>query len=114
MKLQNKIDGGRQVGMELIHREHGKTYWVLLAVQLYNGEYVAHVSSIDEEHAAGENFTIYKIVAHGTLDEAVEFLKHQSPAPFAFENFGPFKGQKAFYPEVEEIARSNLLGPNID
>ena len=105
MNLLEKISKGQQVGLNINYEYQGETFWLQMAIQLYKGEYLAHITVIDEKNMAGEDFKLYKTTAHANIDEALAFLKSNSPVSFSFSDFKPFKGQRAFYPEGEEIAR---------
>lgn len=105
MSALESVKNGRQVGMDIDFDYEGVPHRLLLAIQEYKGDFISYITLIDEENIAGEDYTIYKVTAHTSIDRAVAFLKEKSPAAFNFEDFKPFKGQKVFYPEGEEIER---------
>lgn len=99
------VDRGKQIGCSFNFMKEDEPFWITLALQKVGAEYLAHVAAISEQNMVSEKFEIYETKAFPTLVLAIGHLQAHSPIPFAISSLSPFKGQKAFSPQAEEILR---------
>lgn len=98
-----QLEHGRQIGVACEYMKDQESYWVTLAAQKYGDGYVAHISIINQKNMDAEIFERYGIYSFLNPREAVVFLLENSPVPIDADLLRPFKGQKAFNPDSEEI-----------
>jgi hypothetical protein len=103
---QSKIESGKQLGISSSILRGKDVYWATVAIQKYNHEYVVHIDLILEKNMEKEEYEKYETYAFSSLEAATKFLIENNPLLITnLSELKPFKGQKGFSVEAEEIIR---------
>jgi hypothetical protein len=106
-RSQIAIENGIQLGLSSSMLRNNETYFATVAIQKNNDEYIVHIDLILEQNMAMEKYEKYETHAFSSLQSAISFLLKMSPISIGdISELKPFKGQKGFNVEAEEIIRA--------
>lgn len=106
-KQREQLEKGKQIGHSYVIEDKNKACWITVALQKSCNRYVAHIAVIFEENMASEKFERYETRSFLTMENAFSYLNSGSLKKIEVVDFLPFKGQKAFNPDAEDIIHEN-------
>jgi hypothetical protein len=99
-KVRDWIEAGKQIGARTSFEEKGKTHWLSIAIQKWEGLYKLHFSKTAESRMRDlDYFDVEGTIRVACFDELAGLVS--SLSPFKMNELAPLKGQKVFNPEFD-------------
>ena len=103
--ITNKIESGKQLGVDLRINKEQKYYWYSYAVQKKDNIYYVYESEIEEENMAGEAYDYEHVYKYSSLEDVKEHFPHKYG--IGFDDIHPLKGTRIFDVDIADSYNYN-------
>lgn len=103
--ITNKIESGKQLGVDLRINKEQKYYWYSYAVQKKDNIYYVYESEIEEENMAGEAYDYEHVYKYSSLEDVKEHFPHKYG--ICFDDIHPLKGTRIFDVDIADSYNYN-------